>query len=143
MADFDPIFSLAGGLLIGLASVLLMTSIGRIAGISSITLGVLKNTSGDRLWCLAFLGGLMAAPVLYGFITGMPVPLSIADSTPALVISGVLVGFGTTLSGGCTSGHGVCGMGRLSMRSFVSVIVFMTSAFAVYSLTHHGFGWLS
>ncbi len=143
MAEFDPIFSLAGGLLIGLASVLLMTSIGRIAGISGITLGVLKNTPGERLWRFAFLGGLIVAPVLYGFIAGSPVPLSISSSTPALVIGGGLVGFGAILGGGCTSGHGVCGIGRLSRRSLVSVGVFMVTAFAVYALSRHVFGWLS
>ncbi|MBC8239610.1 MAG: YeeE/YedE family protein, partial [Alphaproteobacteria bacterium] len=137
MAEFDPIFSLAGGLLIGLASILLMASIGRIAGISGITLGILTNAPGDKLWRFTFLGGLIVAPVLYGFATGSPVPFSISGSIPALVIGGGLVGFGAVLGGGCTSGHGVCGIGRLSRQSFVSVGVFMATAFAVYTLGYH------
>ena len=143
IADFDPVSSLAGGLLIGLASVLLMALIGRIAGISGIAVGILNNASGDRLWRFAFLGGLIAAPVLYGSIAGAPVPIDITPSTPALLVGGVLVGFGAILGGGCTSGHGVCGLGRLSVRSLVSVVVFMTTAVVVYNLSRHVFGWLS
>lgn len=142
MAEFNPTISFVGGLLIGFASIILMVSIGRIAGISGIALGVLKNSSGDRPWRVAFLAGLIAAPVLYGLGVGTSTPLSIADSLPALVVSGILVGFGVTMGNGCTSGHGVCGIGRLSMRSIIAVLVFMVSAFAVYSLTRYGFGWL-
>jgi len=143
MIEFDPIMALTGGLLIGLASILLMASVGRIAGISGIATGLLNNTSGDRLWRLMFLGGLIVSPVLFGMVIGTEVPLVITDSIPALIIGGGLVGFGSILGGGCTSGHGVCGLGRLSKRSFVSVLVFMGTAFVFYSLSRHVFGWLS
>lgn len=143
IADFDLVSSLAGGLLIGLAAVLLMALIGRVAGISGIAVGIVNDISGDKFWRFSFLAGLIAAPILYGSLTGMPVPLDISHSTPALLIGGVLVGFGAILGGGCTSGHGVCGLGRLSARSLVSVAVFMAAAFIVYNLLHHVFGWPS
>ncbi|NQV44222.1 MAG: YeeE/YedE family protein [Rhodospirillales bacterium] len=141
IADFDLVSSLGGGLLIGLAAVLLMALIGRIAGICGIASGILNNASGDRLWRFTFLGGLIIAPLLFGAFVGEPVPLVISQSTPALLIGGLLVGFGTIVGGGCTSGHGVCGLGRLSVRSLVSVVVFMATAFIVYNLSHHAFGW--
>jgi len=143
IADFDPVSALAGGLMIGLASVLLMVLIGRIAGISGIATGLLNNAPDDRLWRLAFLAGLIAAPVLLGAISGEMVSLEISHSTPALLMGGVMVGFGAVLGGGCTSGHGVCGLGCFSVRSLVSVIIFMTTAFVVYNLSRHAFGWLS
>lgn len=144
IAEFDPVLSFTGGLLIGLASVALMLLLGRIAGISGIAIGILSsNSANDRIWRFAFLGGLILAPLLYQGISGAPVPLEISDNLPALIIGGGLVGFGAILGGGCTSGHGICGIGRFSKRSIVSVIVFMATSIIVYTLSRHVFGWLS
>ncbi len=138
MAPFDPVSALIGGALIGLAAVLLMLLNGRIAGVSGI-LG--EALTGDgRGWRLAFLVGLVAAPLLLGAI-GRPVPMPWMPSSFAIVIAaGLLVGFGTRLGGGCTSGHGVCGIARLSPRSITATLVFMATAMVVVAITHHGFG---
>lgn len=118
--------ALAGGVLIGLASGLLFLSHGRIAGISGITGSVLQRATGDRPWRLAFLAGLVAA----GLVARAAFPSAIGSSVrslPVMIIAGLLVGVGTRLGGGCTSGHGVCGVARMSVRSIVAVAVFMTT----------------
>ena len=143
IAEFDPIQALAGGMLIGLASVLLKYALGRITGISGIALGVITSPASDKIWRIAFLGGLVAAPFVYSLIMGFPVPLVISDNIPALLIGGILVGLGAVVGGGCTSGHGICGIGRLSLRSVVSVTVFMATAMIVFNLSRHVFGWPS
>ena len=122
MASFTPWSALAGGVLIGLASVWLLAANGRIAGISGILHGLFARPPGDRGWRIAFLAGLLAAGTGWSlfFDTARP-----NQNLLAMALAGVLVGFGTRLGGGCTSGHGVCGLGRLSLRSLVAVIVFM------------------
>jgi uncharacterized protein len=138
MAPFDPVSALIGGALIGLAAVLLMLLNGRIAGVSGILGGAL--TGADRGWRLAFLIGLVGAPLLLG-AAGRPLPMPWMPSSFAIVIAaGLLVGFGTRLGSGCTSGHGVCGIARLSPRSIAATLVFMASAMVVVALMRHGFG---
>ena len=140
MAAFDPISALIGGVLIGLASSLLMLLAGRIAGISGILGGSLSLAAADKGWRLAFIAGLIAAPVLGGLF-GHPLP---APQMPSnwliIVVAGLLVGFGARLGGGCTSGHGVCGIARLSQRSIVATVVFMTCAMVTVAIMRHGIG---
>jgi uncharacterized membrane protein YedE/YeeE len=139
MTPFDPVSALVGGALIGLAAVLLMLLNGRIAGVSGILGGVLARESGGA-WRVAFLVGLVAAPLLMGAVgDSLPVPRMPA-SWAIVIAAGLLVGFGTRLGGGCTSGHGVCGMARLSPRSIVATLVFMATAMAVVAIMRHGIG---
>lgn len=138
--SFTPLSSLIGGGLIGLSAALLWLGDGRIAGISGILGGGLGSVAkGDRGWRLAFLAGLIAAPLAYALFVAAP---AIAlEATPAvLIVGGLLVGFGTRLANGCTSGHGVCGLARLSRRSIVATAVFMASAAATVFLVRHGMG---
>lgn len=140
MASFDPISALLGGMLIGLASVSLMMLTGRIAGISGILGGCLTLAAGDKVGRLAFIAGLIFAPFASGLL-GYPLPMpQMPASWAVIVIGGLLVGFGARLGGGCTSGHGVCGMARLSSRSIVATAIFMASAIVVVSVLRHGFG---
>ncbi|HVG51565.1 MAG TPA: YeeE/YedE family protein [Xanthobacteraceae bacterium] len=130
MANFTPISAAIGGALIGLSAALMMILTGRIAGISGI-LGGLLTTGGDYSWRIAFIAGLLAAPLI-GALAGYPLA---APAMPAswivVIVAGLLVGYGTRLGGGCTSGHGICGIARLSPRSIVATLVFMVVAIAV------------
>ena len=138
MAPFDPIAALAGGALIGLASVLLMLLTGRIAGISGIFGGALTTSGNDRDWRLAFIAGLILAPLLSG-LAGYSLPLpEMPDSWALIALAGLLVGFGSRLGGGCTSGHGVCGLARFSPRSVAATIIFMLTAVVVVAVMRHG-----
>jgi hypothetical protein len=138
MNDFAPLGGLFGGALIGAAAALLWLGLGRIAGISGI-LGALARAR-DRGWRLAFLAGLIAAPLLYGLAGGaLPEP-GITGSQPALIVGGLLVGYGTRLGGGCTSGHGVCGLARLSPRSLVATCVFLAAGLATVFVARHLIG---
>lgn len=140
MASFNPITALLGGGLIGLASVLLMMLTGRIAGISGILGGCLTPTASDRLWRFAFIVGLVLAPVASGLL-GHPLPAPLMPASWVMIaIAGLLVGLGTRLGGGCTSGHGVCGVARLSARSIVATAIFMASAIVVVAIMRHGLG---
>jgi len=128
--------SLLGGLLIGTASALFILANGRIAGISGILGGLLRPTSGDVVWRLAFLLGLIVAPaVLAAFVA--PVIPTIDAGPSTLIIAGLLVGIGTRYSGGCTSGHGVCGLSRLSPRSLIATLAFMGSGMAIVFAMRH------
>ena len=140
MENFTPVSALVGGLLIGGAATLLLWLNGRIAGISNIVNGLIEWRTGDRLWRLLFLGGLVAgAGVFYALSGHAPVPR--ADFPAWLLgIGGVLVGFGTSLGSGCTSGHGVCGMGRLSVRSLVATLVFLVTGIVTTYVVRHVFG---
>lgn len=132
--------ALAGGVLIGLSAVLLLWLNGRIAGISGIMNGVLLPKSGETSWRIAFLLGLIAAAGLYiAFVPGAPQPRQ-GFSTTGLIIAGLLVGFGTRMGNGCTSGHGVCGLGRFSVRSLAAVLVFMATAMLTTFLLRHVWG---
>jgi uncharacterized protein len=131
---------LLGGLLIGSAATLLLWSIGRIAGISGIVNGILERARGDRAWRIAFLAGMMIA----GAVTLQFVPAPAraqTGATPLLLAAGFLVGFGTRVGNGCTSGHGVCGLGRLSRRSLAAVVTFMAAAMTTVFVVRHVTAW--
>jgi len=133
---FTPGMSLLGGLLIGTASALFILENGRIAGISGILGGVLRTTADDVVWRLAFILGLiMAAPLLAVFVA--PVVPTIDASPTTLVTAGALVGIGTRYGGGCTSGHGICGLSRLSPRSLIATLAFMGSGMAIVFAMRH------
>ena len=134
MSNFTPVSALIGGALIGLAAAVLWIGVGRIAGISGIIAGV---RGPDRAWRLVFLAGLIAAPLLYRLADGAIAAPVIAASPVVLIAGGLLVGFGTRLGGGCTSGHGVCGMARLSPRSIAATAVFMVTAMVTVYISHH------
>jgi uncharacterized protein len=138
MTEFTPLASLAGGALIGLSAVLLMAFEGRIAGISGIAGRLLPpyEDAGFRSR-LAFVIGLIAAPLAYAFATGEPVTQTVSSNVALMVAAGLLVGFGSVYGNGCTSGHGVCGLSRLSARSLVATIVFMATAFVTVFVTRH------
>ncbi len=128
----------AGGVLIGLSSVVLMASLGRIAGISGIVGGLVPPARApDRSWRIAFIAGLVAGPLLLvPFRGALPIGVPVVPVS-ALVVAGLLVGAGTTLGGGCTSGHGICGLARLSPRSMAAVSTFMAVAAATVFLVRH------
>jgi uncharacterized protein len=140
MANFTPISAAIGGALIGLSAVLLMALNGRIAGITGIAAGLLDPTGTDRFWRAAFILGLIAAP-LSAMLVGYAVPVpQMPASLIAVAAAGLLVGFGTRLANGCTSGHGICGIARLSARSITATAVFMAAAIIVVALTRHVVG---
>jgi uncharacterized membrane protein YedE/YeeE len=120
---FSP---LLGGVLIGAASAMLMLTHGRIAGISGITGGLLQKSTTDRGWRLAFMTGLLAAGVIASVVAPAAIGASVR-ALPVVIVAGVIVGFGTRLGSGCTSGHGVCGISRFSTRSLIAVATFMTT----------------
>jgi uncharacterized membrane protein YedE/YeeE len=130
MENFTPVTGLIGGLLIGLAATLLLAGSGRIAGISGIAGGLLARVPGDNAWRLLFLLGLLLGAGTYQLLTAEPLEVDIDVSWPLLITAGFLVGFGTRLGGGCTSGHGVCGIARLSARSIVATLIFIGVAMA-------------
>ena len=133
--------ALAGGVLIGLSASLLLLLNGRVAGVSGILNGVVFAKAGDVSWRIAFLVGLIAAGGLYmAFAPGAPLPRADFPRT-GLVVAGLLVGFGTRMGNGCTSGHGVCGLGRLSVRSLVAVLTFMATAVATTFVVRHLGSW--
>jgi uncharacterized protein len=137
--EFTPIASTIGGVLIGLAAAFLLAYKGRIAGISGILGGFLESAE-DRGWRGLFLLGMLLGG--FGLVAFMPaaVPGAALDSLPVLILAGLLVGFGTRLGGGCTSGHGVCGISRLSPRSIVATLLFMGAAILTTSVTRHLLG---
>jgi uncharacterized protein len=140
MHNFSPVSGLLGGALIGLATAMLMLLTGRIAGISGILAGASSSGSTDRGWRIAFLGGLIGAPVL-ATLWGSSLPKPLMPASLILVIaSGFLVGLGSRMGGGCTSGHGVCGIARLSFRSLVFTAVFMATAVATVAIVRHILG---
>ena len=134
--SFTPWASLAGGVIIGIAAAMFILLNGRIAGISGVIGGLLKPARGDISWRVAFLAGLVGAPLLYALVTELPRP-RIDAGYAALVAAGLLVGIGTRYGAGCTSGHGVCGISRLSPRSLLATAAFMLAGFVtVYVLRH-------
>ena len=140
MHNLTALSGLLGGALIGLAAVGLMMLTGRLAGVSGILGGVLQARPTDLGWRIAFIAGLIAAP-LVAAVAGVPLPRPAMTSSLALVaIAGLLVGFGTRMGNGCTSGHGVCGVARLSTRSMAATAIFMITAITVVVIVRHGFG---
>lgn len=125
MTEFTPVTALIGGMLIGIAAVLLRRFLGRIAGISGIFNSAFSLRADDRLWRFTFLFGLIGAGAAYQYVSGHPLMTRSGFSLPLLVSAGVLVGFGTRLGSGCTSGHGVCGISRFSWRSLSATAVFL------------------
>jgi len=137
---FTPWSSLAGGMLIGLAAALLILFNGRVAGISGILGGLLRPSAGDSAWRLLFLLGLVLAPLLWRLAAPLPLP-HIAAGPGMLLAAGLLVGIGTRYGSGCTSGHGVCGMARLSPRSIAATCTFVATGFVTVWLLRHVFAW--
>ena len=132
--QFTPVTALLGGALIGLAATVLYAGIGRIAGISGIVNNAIERRQ-ERGWRLAFLAGLLAAAAAW-FAWSGEAPRN-GFPLPWLLAAGLLVGFGTRLGNGCTSGHGICGMGRLSVRSIIATLTFMATGFITVFVTHH------
>jgi uncharacterized protein len=138
LTEFTPVASSIGGAMIGLAAVLLMATHGRIAGISGIAVRMFppfldKGAAGR----IVFILGLMAGPFVYAKIMGAWAPMTLSASSGLLIIAGLLVGFGSVWGNGCTSGHGICGLSRLSLRSLVAVATFMATAIITVYVTRH------
>ena len=143
--EFSPYLAALGGTLIGVSAVVLMALFGRIAGISGIAASLLPGVStqpgdGERGWRIAFLAGMITAPLALLAVTGDMPQISVPGSNLALLGGGVLVGVGVTLGSGCTSGHGVCGMARLSMRSITATLTFMATTAATVFVARHLIG---
>lgn len=137
MENFTPVSALVGGALIGLAAAMLLLLNGRIAGISGILGDALGRSDEGRGWRIAFIAGLVAGPLAYALATGAIPPVEITSSPLLLIAGGLLVGFGTRLGSGCTSGHGVCGIARLSPRSLTATLVFMASGMITVYVARH------
>ena len=135
-ASFTAASAAAGGALIGLAVALLLLVNGRVAGVSGIVGGVLRPRRGDVGWRLAFVAGLVAAPIAYTLVRTMP-PIGFDVSMPSIGLAGLLVGIGTRYGAGCTSGHGICGISRLSPRSIAATLCFMAAGIATVFVTRH------
>lgn len=135
---FTPLQSLGGGALIGLAAVLLMATVGRIMGATGIVAGLLQPTSGaDWSWRAAMLAGMVSGPMVVLALTGQMPQVQVPVSTGMLIVGGLIVGVGVTFGSGCTSGHGVCGMARLSPRSIAATLIFMaTTGITVFVVRH-------
>lgn len=136
---FTPWTSLTGGLLIGLAAALFLLFNGRIAGISGIVGGLLKPARGDIAWRIAFVAGLVIAPLVYALAAPLP-QVHVEANYPVLLIAGLLVGIGTRYGSGCTSGHGICGLSRRSPRSVMATIAFMFAGFVTVYIARHLIG---
>lgn len=137
MENFTPFSALLGGGLIGLAAAILLLLNGRVAGVSGIVGDLLRPAGNDLAWRIAFVAGLIAGPIGYQLVTGDWLSVTIDASTPSLIVAGLLVGFGTSLGSGCTSGHGVCGIARLSSRSMTATVVFMLAGMVTVYIVRH------
>lgn len=136
---FTPLSALTGGVLIGIAAALFVLLNGRVAGISGVIGGLLRPAKGDIGWRAAFIMGLIGAPSVYWLFADLPKP-QIDAEYGALILAGLLVGFGTRYGSGCTSGHGVCGISRLSPRSLIATLVFMGAGFLTVFVMRHLLG---
>ncbi|CAN5907030.1 YeeE/YedE family protein [soil metagenome] len=137
--EFTPWSALAGGVLVGIAAAMFVLLNGRIAGISGVIGGLFKPVAGEVAWRAAFVIGLVGAPLIYGLFAALPLP-RIDASFGALIGAGLLVGIGTRYGSGCTSGHGVCGLARLSPRSLVATVAFMGAGIATVFVLRHVLG---
>jgi uncharacterized protein len=137
MTNFTPFSSLAGGILIGLSAAAMLFFNGKIAGISGILAGVLRPVKSDTSWRLCFVGGLLAGGLILRVLLPRSFEFGTIRSIGVLAIAGLLVGAGTRLANGCTSGHGVCGVARLSVRSILATVIFMATGAAVVYLVNH------
>jgi hypothetical protein len=140
MENFTPLSALVGGGLIGLSAALMILVSGRVAGISGILGGALALQQGELGWRLVFILGLVAGAALAGPVAGLTPAIHLEAELPVLIAGGLLVGFGTRLGGGCTSGHGVCGIARLSPRSLAATGLFMGAGMVVVFLARHVIG---
>ena len=140
IVNFAPVPALFGGVLIGLAASLFLWATGRIAGISGVLGGLLGARAGDVAWRLAFLSGLLAVGVAAALVSPELVRFAVPRSTAAMIVGGLLVGFGTRLGNGCTSGHGVCGVSRFSMRSVLATVVFVCAGVVTVTVVRVFFG---
>ncbi|MGB0630926.1 MAG: YeeE/YedE family protein [Alphaproteobacteria bacterium] len=137
MENFTPVAGLAGGLLIGAAASLFVLLNGRVLGISGIVGGLFGGAGGDLPGRIALIAGIVLGPLLYGAAGGVVPAIDVSDSLPLLVVGGLLVGFGTRLGNGCTSGHGICGLARVSPRSLAATgVFFATAAITVFVVRH-------
>jgi len=136
---FTPASALIGGAIIGTAAALFLLLNGRIAGISGILGGLMRPQGGDISWRTAFVAGLVAAPIAWGLVAALP-EIRVDASYATLVAAGLLVGVGTRYGAGCTSGHGVCGVSRLSPRSIAATLAFMAAGFATVYVVYHLIG---
>lgn len=142
--EFTPWWSMAGGMLIGLAAALLMAYRGRIFGATGILAGFLvPQSSGDWRWRATLLAGMVSGPLVVLLATGRMPEVGVPVSTYEMIAGGIIVGIGVTFGGGCTSGHGVCGIARVSPRSIVATCVFMLAAFVTVFVTRHLLGAMS
>jgi uncharacterized membrane protein YedE/YeeE len=139
MAHFTPAASAAGGVLVGLGAAIFLLANGRVLGVSGIVRGLLPPQRGDAGWRLTFLAGLFAAPWAWQLFAPLP-PMRFDAGAAQLVLAGLLVGWGTSEGSGCTSGHGVCGLSRLSPRSMVATVAFMATGFATVFVLRHVVG---
>ena len=137
MTNFTPLTALSGGILIGLAALLFLLIQGRVAGISGILAGLLAPATPDTGWRWRFIGGLGVGGALGFWLLGLPAPELGQVSWPWLLVGGLLVGFGAKLGNGCTSGHGICGIGRLSVRSIVATLLFMLAGMITVFIMRH------
>lgn len=135
--SFMPMSALAGGVLIGGAATMLLAVNGRLAGVSGVAGGLLRPMTGDIAWRVLFILGLVVGAGLWRLASPWPLTIRVEAPLPVLLLGGLLVGFGTQLGRGCTSGHGVCGIARLSTRSIASTLVFMATAFVTVFVTRH------
>ena len=137
MENFTPVSALIGGAFIGLSAIIMLAGNGRIAGISGILGGAISSRGDERRWRILFLAGLLLATLLYQIVSSSPITIEAQASPELLVIAGLLVGFGTRLGSGCTSGHGICGIARFSKRSFAATVMFMLFGFITVYVTRH------
>ena len=141
--EFTPWASLAGGLLIGLSAALLIALLGRVAGISGITGALLQMPTWSAVkqwgWRLAFIAGMVAAPLVWQWFAPLPA-MEMPSNPVVIIVAGLLVGFGTRMGSGCTSGHGVCGLSRLSVRSFAATLTFIATGAVTVFVMRHVFG---
>jgi uncharacterized membrane protein YedE/YeeE len=140
MTEFTPLHALAGGLLIGSAATLLLWLNGRIAGVTGMVTGLLVKPSASQSWRLLFLLGLVAGTAAYGWLAPQPTPLRQGFPLPLLIVAGLLTGYGTAQANGCTSGHGVCGLARFSLRSLVATATFLGVAVLTTYVVRHVLG---
>ncbi|HEX7790521.1 MAG TPA: YeeE/YedE thiosulfate transporter family protein [Afipia sp.] len=141
MHNLTPLSGILGGALIGFSAAMLTLLTGRIAGISGIFGGLLAPAANDRGWRIAFIAGLIAASLIASFFTGAALPSpAMPASLIVIIVAGLLVGFGTRIGGGCTSGHGVCGIARLSARSLIATAIFIAAAIATVAIVRHVIG---
>lgn len=140
MENFTPISATLGGVLIGISAIWLMASAGRIAGISGILGGIMNAPQKDKLWRITFILGLLAGPFLVSLWRSDLLETEFPVTGPLLIFGGVLVGLGTQMGSGCTSGHGVCGNARLSLRSLIATLTFMVTGIATVFILRHMVG---